>query len=156
MKALKRQWGLIVGVLISNCVIGQVTINRSWIGSSGISTSMEKVYIRSTMGYPFRPTFSSQKVCISEQVFVQDIRTPLESRALANISISPNPTFSSFQVQCELSQINMTIYNLQGQVVLNTDLCTNQGVDISDLSKGVYMLYFFANGHYKSIKIVKL
>ena len=52
-------------------------------------------------------------------------------------SIYPNPTSNNFTIEMENDVKSIEIYSLQGQKVLTT---TNKNVNVSDLSKGIYLI----------------
>jgi hypothetical protein len=71
-----------------------------------------------------------------------------------NAVVYPNPTKGNVTVECEgISHIR--IVNTYGQTVYNTELEGDQAIiDLSQMAKGIYMMYIEANGGQAVRKIV--
>lgn len=84
--------------------------------------------------------------------------TGIGNLSTISVSVYPNPTSNSLYIITENNEkINhVIIYNAIGGVIKQfTEMKTNQPLDLSDLTKGVYFIQLkFGNG-FKTIKIVK-
>jgi len=77
--------------------------------------------------------------------------------ALSNVYIYPNPTSSqlSFTFTNSLGDYQVDVYNVLGKRVKTyTNLTTNM-IDVSQLSRGVYILKITHQSEYKTFKLVK-
>ncbi|MEQ8324789.1 MAG: LamG-like jellyroll fold domain-containing protein [Vicingaceae bacterium] len=66
-----------------------------------------------------------------------------------NIQVFPNPVINNLQIAHSLSELpNLELFNVQGQIVMSrTNLMTNEYIDLSNLTNGVYTARFSnANG----------
>lgn len=73
-----------------------------------------------------------------------------------NIIVYPNPTVSKIFFETQESLINETIsvFNNSGQKVLATKLTSDNSLDLTALSIGIYVIQF-SNKKFKSFKIIK-
>lgn len=73
-----------------------------------------------------------------------------------NIVVYPNPTVSKIFFETQESLINETIsvFSNSGQKVLSTKLTSDNSLDLSVLSSGIYLIQF-SNQNLKSFKIIK-
>ena len=71
-----------------------------------------------------------------------------------NISIYPNPTRKKIVFNTPLNVSDLKIHDLLGKEIKYSSFLNNQ-VDVSNLSKGIYILTFRFNGAFKSIKFIK-
>lgn len=73
-----------------------------------------------------------------------------------NFNVSPNPATDYLNISAAKPIKNITIYNLLGQAVINTPLnTTKHSVNVSTLSKGVYILKAAMNDAVGTYKFVK-
>lgn len=78
-----------------------------------------------------------------------------ENNFLKTIEIYPNPVNDILNINTKQSINNITIYNLIGQSVASYKDLTNNKIDVSLFSKGLYILNAEINGAIQSIKFVK-
>ena len=73
-----------------------------------------------------------------------------------NVVVYPNPTESSilFKSKENLSNQKVTIYNTSGQLVAEKTIQSDNSVDLSNLSSGIYVIQLSAEPK-KSFKIIK-
>ena len=58
----------------------------------------------------------------------------------ANLQFYPNPTSNSFTINGFEENVRVTLMDIRGKVVLQTTAFNNTSIDVSSLSKGVYIL----------------
>lgn len=82
-----------------------------------------------------RPFFGKQ---LTTQVI------PFKSNAKTNVNIYPNPAadeiFIRFENPSDYQQIVVSIYNISGKLVLQTNYLINQPINLSGLKEGVYII----------------
>lgn len=71
-----------------------------------------------------------------------------------NISVFPNPTTDVVKIATENTSIPFRIFEMNGAQIQH-GTTTNQTIDISNLPKGIYLLYFEINGLEYQHKITK-
>lgn len=73
-----------------------------------------------------------------------------------NVVVYPNPTTDFVKLKLNDEDIyRTTIYNSLGDVVLSSDLRTNQNIDLSKVPNGVYFLVIYKDGKQLKKKIMK-
>jgi len=88
------------------------------------------------------------------KITIDDLSNTDEAR-FEKINVFPNPTFDEITIQKE-GEFETAIFNLQGQLVLEKQLISNQKINLSTLPKGIYFLHVFENGNTVGIeKIIK-
>jgi hypothetical protein len=71
-------------------------------------------------------------------------------------SIYPNPSSNWIHINSEQEFSSFSIYNVSGQQVLCHNLNTDQRLDISSLSKGMYFLKLENDGQeIETLKLIK-
>lgn len=79
-------------------------------------------------------------------------------KTMANISIYPNPTHTSFRVESQYPdhKIKMEIRNSKGEIVLKKELASgHEIIDISELAIGVYFVRILCENNIHIEKLVK-
>lgn len=73
-----------------------------------------------------------------------------------NIIVYPNPTVSKifFETQESLTNETIFVFNNSGQKVLTSKLTSDNSLDLTALSSGIYVIQF-SNKKFKSFKIIK-
>lgn len=73
-----------------------------------------------------------------------------------NIIVYPNPTLSKifFETKESLSNENVSVFNNAGQKVLSVKLNSDNSLDLTALSNGIYLIQF-SNKKFKPFKIIK-
>ncbi|MBU3011632.1 T9SS type A sorting domain-containing protein [Polaribacter vadi] len=81
----------------------------------------------------------------------------IETNELKNVSIFPNPTKGFINIKSDEKPTKVTIYNLLGKKVttINKSELKEDVVDISNLSKGIYLMKILIENTTKTIKIIK-
>jgi hypothetical protein len=116
-------------------------------------------YITSSLIYFKR----NGQICGVEQIVgIEDI-----SENKNKFTIFPNPAKQSVNVQFavteDCSHVNLSIYNLQGQLVIEkvipsqTNISNSTNIDINELNEGFYFVTLSVNGRIlKSVKFIKI
>jgi hypothetical protein len=72
------------------------------------------------------------------------------------ISIYPNPTQNQLFINCNKSNIKASLFTMTGQLVLNVNLIeNNNGLDLSNLKSGIYVLHLNGPEFNKTLQIIK-
>lgn len=61
------------------------------------------------------------------------------------ISLYPNPAKDYFEIQSDLAQLHIHIYNNQGKLLLNKTVVNSEKINTSEFAKGLYFVKIFAN-----------
>ncbi len=85
----------------------------------------------------------------SNVVIINDVSTYIANIESKSIQVYPNPASSTIYVDGAIGLVNL--YNLTGNKILTHNLSDGNSIDISSLTKGIYILS--ANG--KNVKIYK-
>ncbi|HNP31939.1 MAG TPA: T9SS type A sorting domain-containing protein [Flavobacterium sp.] len=86
-------------------------------------------------------------------------QTQLEVQHLeigAKITVYPNPTTSTvfFQTDTNLTDEKVSVFNLSGQLISEKKITSDNALDLSELSTGMYLIQF-TNKNINSFKIIK-
>jgi hypothetical protein len=74
----------------------------------------------------------------------------------SNVKIYPNPANDYINIESNVTQISkVVLYDILGKKVLSQNELTNNRLDISSLTKGVYFMKINANGNSITKKIIK-
>lgn len=80
-------------------------------------------------------TDAQQKFTI---VVKSDINTQVENIDLASLTVYPNPSLGSFQIQNTNENVNVKIYNTIGKLILNKEVQPNELINLDE--KGIYIV----------------
>jgi len=82
-----------------------------------------------------------------------NINAANNSPVYSKISVFPNPVRDLFYVDLgEYKTANLEIYSIQGNLLLNKNITSKQGIDVSFLSSGLYFVVIDKEHTYKIIK----
>ena len=86
-----------------------------------------------------------------------DTLTNLENSLDDNLVIYPNPVKDALNINLTngLEDATYSIFNIEGKLVMNSDLDTNNTIDVSQLSAGNYILRVQSNNSIKTQKFIK-
>ena len=144
------------------CAAYSQTTNQV-VASSGGKGTAGGVSLNWTIGEPISKTLSNGTTTLGAG-FQQGALsvTSIDEKATdaTFLSVFPNPTTDKViikQSQAEAKKLRYNLYNLEGKEVASTELTsTEQSIDFSTLTKGVYILKVYSNKEViKSYKIVK-
>jgi len=77
-----------------------------------------------------------------------------ENKLTDQISICPNPVHNTMYLFGIKEGSSIKLVNLQGQVVISRSNYSKEGVDVSSLSKGVYILSVSQGGKLNTLKVL--
>lgn len=86
---------------------------------------------------------------------VEMIDVSVQSQALANVKIYPNPVVESFKISGLIGSVEITILNTNCQVVLHQNVFDNQPIAVGFLQKGAYFVYTHTNKGTTVIRFLK-
>jgi len=123
------------------------TSNATILNFSGIQTAN---FIRMT----FTSSHGGGRVGLGEIKFVGASSVPLsvDSNNLSLYNLYPNPSSDFIHVSGIKENINVKIFNVVGKELRNLELSNSEGIDVSDLSSG---LYFVSINNTKALKFIK-
>jgi hypothetical protein len=80
-----------------------------------------------------------------------------ETKLSSNFTVYPNPTSGLFSICCNknIQSANVSIYNIQGQVVFENKFSDLNETMAIDLPEGIYFLTLRSNNEIKTIKLIK-
>ena len=125
------------------------------VNSGSIISASSSVSIGEIVVVPQNQTqFSSGIIGIFAQV-TQTLEVP-QLEPSEKITVFPNPTMSSiyFQTATNLADEKISVFNLSGQLISEKHFATDNSLDLSELSTGVYLIQF-TNKNIHSFKIIK-
>jgi hypothetical protein len=123
------------------------------VNSGSIISSNSSVSVGEIVVIPVNPNqLSSGIIGILTQTQLEVPQLELSSK----ITVYPNPTTSTiyFQTDTNLSDEQVSIFNLSGQLVSENKITSDKAMDLSELSAGVYLIRF-KNKNINSFKIIK-
>ena len=128
------------------------------IGAAGNYTDAGAYTVAWTIGEPIITTVNGTSNVLTQGFHQGDIYVlSVEKYSELAISVYPNPADDIINILSDYPS-KMSIYNAQGKLIQLIDLFeTTASVDVSDLSRGTYLLVFEAEGSIsKKMKIVIL
>lgn len=96
--------------------------------------------------------------CVDRNDRIQGCASGVGTDEQLNIAtnVFPNPFGNELNIQTELENYDLTIFNMEGKVVLNDFNLSGQGqINTSNLSPGVYLLEINSKGFSKKSAVVK-
>ncbi|WP_445454143.1 T9SS type A sorting domain-containing protein [Flavobacterium sp. 25HG05S-40] len=136
---------------------------------TGLSASSQSVIQSVNSGSVISP---SSSVSVGEIVVVPENQTQSSSGIIGiltqtqlevpelelsdKITVYPNPSTSViyFQTEVNLGDEKISIFNVSGQLVAQKQITSDNALDLSELSNGIYLIQF-TNKNVKSFKIIK-
>lgn len=126
------------------------------VNSGSIITSSSSVSIGEIVVNPVNQNQSNTGIIgILAQINQQTLEVP-QFELSDDIIVSPNPTVASIQFKSDINLVNenVTIYTTSGQLVSEKKIQSDNSVDLSELSSGIYIIQL-ATDSKKSFKIIK-
>jgi hypothetical protein len=102
------------------------------------------------MGQSFNDTTATINFCNTTNSLILNSRTEVE--------IYPNPAVSEILISgmSSLSKNEVSIVDMQGRkVITEKNVCENKKIDVSSLTKGIYMINVITDGGIFSQKMIK-
>lgn len=125
------------------------------INSGSLITSSSSVSIGEIVINPVNQNQSSSGLIGILSQVNQQLEVP-QFELSENVVVYPNPTESSilFKSRENLSNQKVAVYNTNGQLVAEKTIQSDNSVDLSNLSSGIYVIQLSAQPN-KSFKIIK-
>lgn len=126
------------------------------INSGSIIGSSSVISVGEIVVNPINESQSSSGIIgILAQVNEQTLEVP-QLDLNDKITVFPNPTTSriSFQTKADLVNEKISVYDLSGKLVSKKQVSTENSIDLSDITNGVYLITF-DNKKINSFKIIK-
>lgn len=102
-------------------------------------------------GNPSGSSSTTQTISVSDCVGLNE-----NAKALSSISVFPNPSNGVFSIANTLTtdNINYSVTNILGSVILSGKFTSTKNIDLSSQSKGIYFITFENEGNKVSRKII--
>lgn len=150
-----------------------IVLFTSMLATASYGQSVQRMVINSTGGYIGAPGSVQMLLSVGEPVtgvsetseigmaqgFLGGSKTVaaapsgIEDVAAENATVYPNPFFSYIKIRSDIQNIHVSVYNAMGEEVYN-GAYSNNGIDLSHLAPGIYMIHATAND--KTISNTKL
>ena len=147
---------IILITLLCNSFLNYAQSTIQSVNSGSIITASSSVSIGEIVVNPVNQNQSSSGLIgILAQVNEQTLEVP-EYELADDIIVSPNPTVASIQFKSEinLANENVAVYTTTGQLVSEKKIQSDNSIDLSELSSGIYIIQL-ATDSKKSFKIIK-
>ena len=125
------------------------------VNSGSLITSSSSVSIGEIVINPFNQNQSSSGLIGILSQVNQQLEVP-QFELSDNVVVYPNPTESSilFKSMESLNNEKVAIYNTNGQLITEKTILSDNSVDLSNLSTGIYLIQLSSEPK-KSFKIIK-
>jgi len=120
-------------------------------------------FIKTGNTISFSPTHSEnnkwiyfQNQCFKDSIFISyiiEFPTSIKNKIAKSVKIFPNPAKNNIQIDTKQQYFDYAIYNTKSKII-QQGIYNNQ-INISKLSKGIYILTFLLNGEIYSAKFEK-
>jgi len=101
------------------------------------------IHTKIDLTLPGAPAQTSQLVLSK---FGSSVIVGLNEGEISNLSIYPNPATDEFVVKGNFTTGKVTVYSAQGQEVVSQEISNGQSIQVSELTKGLYIVKVEANG----------
>ena len=145
----------------------------SMLAAASYGQSLQRMVINTTGGYIGTPGSVQMLLSVGEPVtgvsetseigmaqgFLGGSKTVaaapsgIEDVAVENATVYPNPFSNYVKIRSDIQNIHVSVYNTMGEEVYNC-VYSNNGIDLSHLAPGIYMIHATAND--KTISNTKL
>ncbi|WP_296150312.1 T9SS type A sorting domain-containing protein [uncultured Flavobacterium sp.] len=125
------------------------------VNSGSVISSQSSISVGEIIVVPENQTQSNSGIIGILATNQQTLEVP-QFEIAKNIIVYPNPTVSKifFETKESLSNENVTVFNNAGQKVLSVKLNSDNSLDLTALSNGIYLIQF-SNKKFKPFKIIK-
>ncbi len=133
-----------------------VTIVQQWIDNTSTNNGIILIGNESSNGSARR--FGSKDMGIAPSLNITYNILSTNDFALKSFSISPNPSIDYIDIKLKtpLQDATITIYDLLGKKIHFNKINNDNRVNISKLTKGVYLLKITSQGNTKTKRFIKL
>ena len=101
-------------------------------------------------------TGAANPVYIDNFYFSNGATASINDNVLLNVSIYPNPTSNRLYISSQSTIKNTVVYNMLGKQVMSLNINkNNETIDVSDLSKGVYLIKYTIDKTVGTVKFIK-
>jgi Secretion system C-terminal sorting domain len=147
---------IILTTLLLNTLLNYAQSTIQSVNSGSLITANSSVSIGEIVVNPVNQNQSSSGLIgILAQVNQQTLEVS-QFELADDIIVSPNPTVASIQFRggINLANENVAVYNTNGQLVSEKKIQSDNSVDLSELSSGIYIIQLTSDSK-KSFKIIK-
>jgi hypothetical protein len=145
---------LLIVLLVSSYFINAQSVIQS-VNSGSLITANSSVSIGEIVINPVTQNQSSSGLIgilsqVNQQLEVSEFELS------ENIVVYPNPTESSlsFKSKTDLTNEKVSVYSTNGQLLVEKNINSNNTIDLSELSTGIYLIQLSSDKS-KSFKIIK-
>lgn len=134
-----------VDAATANTMFGDVDIDRVQFEYYDLANSELPILIHTqiTLSAPIFPEPMVSSLVLSKY---SGLTIGVSENEISNLTIYPNPATDEFVVKGNFASGKVTVYSAQGQEVLSQEVSNGQSVQISELTKGLYIVKVEANG----------
>ncbi len=145
---------LLFSFLIATISVSSQSVIQSVNSASIIGTS-SSVAVGEIVVVPQNQSQSSSGIIGLLAQVNQTLEVP-QLELSQTITVYPNPTTSTilFKTDTNLANEKVSIFNISGQLVSQKQLTSDNALDLSELTNGVYLIQF-TNKKISSFKIIK-
>ncbi len=145
---------IITSLLLAHSFISFSQSTIQTINSGSLITSSSSVSIGEIVINPVNQNQSSSGLIGILSQVNQQLEVP-QFELSENVVVYPNPTESSilFKSKESLSNQKVTVYNTNGQLIAEKTIQSDNSIDLSNLSLGIYVIQLAESK--KSFKIIK-
>ncbi len=135
----------VAGPSQSVCAKSNVTLTASGASTYTWSSTQKtpSIVFQATATTVYTVTGSTSNGCKSNATYTVDVKTctGLDSYSFSGIHIWPNPAQDLLEIETGVSQaVNLSLYDLLGNKVMDLRVISHASVDISTLQSGIYFL----------------
>ncbi len=152
LKTMKQK--IVITALLA-CSLSKAQSVIQTVNSGSVISSQSSISVGEIIVVPENQTQSNSGIIGILATNQQTLEVP-QFEIAKNIIVYPNPTVSKifFETKESLSNENVTVFNNAGQKVLSVKLNSDNSLDLTALSNGIYLIQF-SNKKFKPFKIIK-
>ena len=146
---MKKAYLVLFTSLVTAASFGQ-SIHRAVFNSIGANISNGQTKMILSVGEPIIGIAHGSGVILGQGFLGGDIKntttptTGVENITADNAEIYPNPFTKTVKIKSDIDNMQVAVYNTMGQEVYNGTY-PNEGMDLSYLSPGLYMVHAMSN-----------
>lgn len=148
-----KQTIVIMALIASSLTNAQSVVQT--VNSGSVISARSSISVGEIIVVPENQTQSNSGI-IGILATTQEMLEVPQFEIAKNIIVYPNPTISKifFETKESLTNETISVFSNSGQKVLTSKLTSDNSLDLTALSSGIYVIQF-SNKKFKSFKIIK-
>lgn len=148
-----KQTIVIMALIASSLTNAQSVVQT--VNSGSVISARSSISVGEIIVVPENQTQSNSGI-IGILATTQEMLEVPQFEIAKNIIVYPNPTISKifFETKESLTNETISVFSNSGQKVLTSKLTSDNSLDLTVLSSGIYVIQF-SNKKFKSFKIIK-